>query len=216
MLNISSEEFITLLPGPHLEILSTDQPQDPQKAFNPPLKPIITKDQEVPAFGYTHTQYVARLFLENTSSKTIQVYFVFFGPIENIYLQNYKDGMLESFDKTGMFVSLRSSDTDKMFRYPYFKIDLTPGKHTFYLGESAVAPHFPIRIMSGTNFNNFVVSQDMEVSGFFALNSFILIISILMAFALRDRLSILYALSILTTFLFNIFVTGGFRPLLYL
>jgi class 3 adenylate cyclase len=208
-------EFKNFWAGSNLDLVPALDAKNPKSDFDRIDAKPFQMNRQVPGFGYTTDQYAARLHLENPTDKSINIHVVAYGPIERIYLQHASEGIAVDTRSEGMFNPPSSSKSNLMFRYPQFSLSLSPGKHELYFGEEAVAPHFPIVIMSDSDYGAFSLAETMKTSGFLAISILILVFAVCITTASPDRTMALYTITFVFSFLLNLFVTGGLRPMIY-
>jgi class 3 adenylate cyclase len=211
---LGASDFSTFWAGPHLKIVVTESPGTPQAAFVAAQSRSFSMDRSVPGFGYTNTQYAARLDLLNGTQETVNAHLVVYGPIESFFVQSEgKDGV-SPVQSAGMFTK-PSRDSKVLFRYPHFPLRLAPGTTSVYLGVEAVAPHFPILVMSDSTFSSFILEQDMLTAGFIAVSGLVLLISLGVALVIRDKITLSFIAWIFFSLPFNLYITGALKPFLY-
>jgi class 3 adenylate cyclase len=214
---IGSPDFPAFWAGPDLKISAIQSaPAQPKAAFEANQASSFSMDRAVPGFGYTATHYAARIDLVNKTSLAMTAHLIVYGPIERFYVQDEgREGAAGEIRSAGMYVRPEPG-SGPLSRYSHFTLKLAPGLNTFYFSLEAVAPHFPLLLMSDREFSMFSTEQNMMAAGFLAVSALILLFATGVALVIRDKLSAIYVAWTFFSFLFNLFVTGACRPFLYL
>ncbi|RYZ81716.1 MAG: hypothetical protein EOP04_23450, partial [Proteobacteria bacterium] len=194
--------------GQSLEFLKTDE-------TNPVLilsevNGWFQKEGAVPSFGYTKDQYWAKAIVHNPRVDEHDYYFVFYGPFEKIRLyQDNGAGLVET--TKGMYVE----ETEISMRYPVFKIRVKPGLNTLLFKEDVVAPHFPVRVFSEREFEEFRYREHLFITFIYGIALILLILALFAAITFPKKSHTYFLLSYVFCLFCALFVTGGGRPLLF-
>ncbi|RZA27411.1 MAG: hypothetical protein EOP10_00165 [Proteobacteria bacterium] len=194
--------------GQSLEFLKTNE-TNPNRILHETTG-WFQKDGTVPSFGYTKDQYWAKAIVHNPAADARFYYFVFYGPFERIRLyQDNGSGLVGTVK--GMYVE----ETEISMRYPAFKIKVQPGLNTLLFKEDVVAPHFPLRIFSEKEFEEFRYREHLFITFIYGIALILLILALFAAITFPKKSHTYFLLSYVFCLFCSLFVTGGGRPLLF-
>ena len=162
-------QFEKFWAGPYFDIAEVKDSSHPKQSFDQTAHQSFRLEKKVPAFGYTSKHFAARLVLNHRGTDDATVYFVFQGPIEKVFMEHYAVEQLIASGTAGRYVMPEVADP-LMTRFPTFRAVLKSGENTFYFSEDAVAPHYPVIVISSTDFASYVMDNNMTSAGFFAVN----------------------------------------------
>jgi signal transduction histidine kinase len=181
--------YISFLEDPSLALTL----QDVQQAVNAENFTYETLDKEALGFGYTHSAYWLRLALRNTGNN----------PIERIIEINYarlSDVQFYQPDASGNYQSVQTGNDFPISTQPYknrnlvFPVTLPANSSQVYYFrlQSVASMNVPVNLWTPQAFHHYERDDYFTQAAYYGIAAAMVIFNLLLFFALRDSMYLLY------------------------